>query len=67
VVGRLYEHPNVSVTAVRALLRTAFAGENQIVPRLVNLKTLTKITGQARHRRFHGTAYVRLFDEEAGP
>ncbi len=35
-------------------------------PKLVELKILAEITGQARNRRFRYDAYVRLFDEEAG-
>jgi hypothetical protein len=41
------------------------AGANQIVQRLVRLKILTEVTGQARHRRFRYDPYVRIFDEEA--
>ena len=42
----------MSVKDVRALIGTTFAGANQIVQRLVDLKILAEITGQARHRRF---------------
>ena len=45
-------------------LETTFAGANQIVQRLVNLKILAEITGQVRPRSFRYDAYVRLFDEE---
>jgi hypothetical protein len=54
------------VKDVRGLIGTTFAGANQILQRLVDLKILAEITGQARHRRFRYDAYVRLFDEEAG-
>lgn len=66
VLERLYERPIMSVSDVRELLGTTFAGANQIVQRLVDLKILAEITGQARNRRFRYDAYVRLFDEEAG-
>jgi hypothetical protein len=66
VLEQLYEQPIVSVKDVRALIATTFAGANQIVQRLVDLKILVEITGQARHRRLRYDAYVRLFDEEAG-
>lgn len=66
VLEQLYEQPIMSVTNVRGLIGTTFAGANQIVQRLVDLKILAEITGQARHRRFRYDAYVRLFDEEAG-
>ena len=66
VLEQLYEQPIMSVKDVRALIGTTFAGANQIVQRLVDLKILAEITGQARHRRFRYDAYVRLFDEEAG-
>ena len=66
VLEHLYEQPIVSVAAVRTLIRTTFAGANQIVHRLVDLGVLSEITGQARHRRFRYDAYVRLFDDEAG-
>jgi Fic family protein len=65
VLERLYERPIISVSDVRELLGTTFAGANQIVQRLVDLKILVEITGQARNRRFRYDAYVRLFDEEA--
>ncbi|HEX7070605.1 MAG TPA: Fic family protein [Rhodothermales bacterium] len=63
VLERLYEHPIVSVTDVRQMLGTTFAGANQIVQRLVDLKILAEMTGRARHRRFRYDAYVRLFEE----
>jgi DNA-binding MarR family transcriptional regulator len=66
VLERLYERPIMSVSDVRELLGTTFAGANQIVQRLVDLKILAEITGQARNRRFRYDTYVRLFDEEAG-
>jgi len=61
---QLSDQPVMSVKDVRALIRTTFAGANQIVQRLVDLKLLAEITGQARHRRFLYDAYVRPFDEE---
>jgi Fic family protein len=65
VLERLYEQPIVSVTDVRQMLGTTFAGANQIVQRLVDLKILAEMTGRSRHRRFRYDAYVRLFEEEA--
>lgn len=64
VLERLYERPIASAGQERELLGTTFAGANQIVQRLVDLKILAEITGQARNRRFRYEAYVRLFDEE---
>jgi Fic family protein len=66
VLERLYERPIVRVADVCELLGTTFAGANQIVQRLVGLKILAELTGQARNRRFRYDDYVRLFDEEAG-
>ena len=66
LLDHLYERPIVSVKDVQGLLRTTFAGANQIVQRLVDARILGEITGQARHRRFQYDAYVRLFDDEAG-
>ena len=66
VLERLYERPIVSVSDIRVLLGTTFAGANQIVQRLVDLKILAEMTGQARNRRFRYNAYIRLFDVEAG-
>jgi Fic family protein len=63
VLDQLYEQPIVTVTAVRELLGTTFPGANQIVRRLVDLKILTEITGQARHRRFRYDGYIKLFEE----
>ncbi len=67
VLERLYERPITSVAEVRKLLGTTFVGANQIVQRLVALKILNEITGQARNRRFRYDPYVRLFDEEMEP
>ena len=61
VLERLYEQPILSVKDVQALLGTTFAGANQIVQRLADLKIVAEITGQTRHRRFRYDAYVRLF------
>jgi Fic family protein len=66
VLEQLYERPIVSVSDVRKLLGTTFAGANQIVQRLGELGILVEFTGQARNRRFRYDAYVRLFDGEAG-
>jgi Fic family protein len=63
VLDRLYQHPIVSVTDVRALTKTTFPSANQLVQRLVDLGILSEFTGQARHRRFRYDAYVKLFDE----
>jgi len=57
--------PILSVSDVRELLGATFAGANQIVQRLMDLKILAEITGQVRNRLFRYDAYVRLFDEEA--
>lgn len=57
--------PILSVSDVRELLGATFAGANQIVQRLMDLKILAEITGQVRNRRLRYDAYVRLFDEEA--
>ena len=62
-LDHLYEQPIVSVTDVRELLGTTFPGANQIVRRLVDLKILVEITGQARHRRFRYDGYIKLFEE----
>jgi hypothetical protein len=50
----------------RKLLGTTFAGANQIVQRLLALKILSEITGQARNRCFRYDPYVRLFEGESG-
>jgi len=64
VLERLYEQPIVSVSSLMTLLGTTFAGANQIVQRLVEIRVLREFTGQARHRRFRYDAYVRLFEED---
>lgn len=56
----------MSVSDVQGLLRTTFAGANQIVQRLVDAEILNEITGQARHRRFQYVRYVRLLHDEPG-
>ena len=63
ILEHLYDHPIVSAKQVQALIRTTFAGANQIVHRLVAIGILHEITGHARHRRFRYDPYVRLFDE----
>src|SRR5262245_445484 len=63
ILEHLYEHPIVSAKQIQALIRTTFAGANQIVHRLVAYGILQEITGHARHRRFRYEPYVRLFDE----
>jgi Fic family protein len=63
ILDHLYEQPVVSVTDIRGLLGTTFPGANQIVRRLVGLKILAEITGQARHRRFRYDGYIKLFEE----
>ena len=65
-VAFINEQPIVSVKNVQALLGTTFAGANQIVQRLVELKILAETTGRARHRRFSYEPYIRLFDEPEG-
>jgi Fic family protein len=47
ILERLYERPIMSVAEVRQLLGTTFAGANQIVQRLEQLKILYEITGHA--------------------
>jgi Fic family protein len=63
ILEHLYEHPIVSARQVQALIKTTFAGANQIVHRLVATGILQEITGHTRHRRFRYEPYVRLFDE----
>lgn len=67
VLERLYERPIVSVEDVRQLTGTTFPAANQLVQKLVEQRLLVEVTGQRRHRRFRYDAYVRLFDDEAGP
>jgi len=62
VLELLYQKPIVSVSDVRALLGTTFAGANQIVQRLVHLGILREFTGHARNRRFRYDPYVALFE-----
>lgn len=64
VLERLYMQPILSVSDVRELLGTTYAGANQIVQRLEDLEILHEITGQARNRRFRYDNYVRLFDDQ---
>jgi len=63
ILEHLYAHPIVSARQVQALIKTTFAGANQIVHRLVAAGILQEITGHARHRRFRYEPYVRLFDD----
>jgi Fic family protein len=63
VLERLYEHPIVSVNAVRSFTSTTYPAANQLVERLVKIGVLTEITGRTRNRRFRYGSYIRLFDE----
>jgi DNA-binding MarR family transcriptional regulator len=63
VLEKLYEQPIITVKDVRALLKTTFAGANQIVQRLEDTGIVREMTGHARNRRFRYDAYVQLFDE----
>lgn len=65
VLEQLYEQPIMTVKDVRTLLKTTFAGANQIVQRLEGIGIVREITGHVRNRRFRYDAYVQLFDEEA--
>lgn len=64
VLESLFDHPIVSVGAVREITKTSFAAANQLVTRLVELGVLREVTGYTRNRRFRYEAYVRLFTEE---
>jgi len=64
VLETLYERPILSVNDVQALTGTTYPAANQLVARFVEIDLLEEITGQARHRRFRYTPYVRLFTEE---
>ena len=64
ILERLYEKPILSVNEVRELIGTTYPAANELVSRLVDLGLLEEITGQARHRRFRYSPYVRLFGEE---
>lgn len=63
VMDRLFDHPIVTVAAVREWLGITPAGANQIVARLEGIGLLREITGYARNRRFRFEPYLRLFEE----
>jgi len=63
VMDRLFDHPIVTVAAVREWLGLTPAGANQIVARLEDIGLLREITGYARNRRFRFEPYLRLFEE----
>ncbi len=60
----LFDRPIVSVSDIQTLIDTTYAAANSLVSRLVDLRILQEITGNARNRRFQYTPYVRLFSEE---
>jgi Fic family protein len=66
VMDRLFNHPIVSVAAVREWLDITPAGANQIVARLEGIGLLREITGYARNRRFRFEPYLRLFEDVVG-
>lgn len=68
VLEHLYEHPIVSVNAVRSLIGTTYPAANNLVARMVDIGILRELTGQARNRRFIYESYTELFHErvEAG-
>jgi len=66
VMDRLFNHPIVSVAAVREWPEITPAGANQIVGRLEGFGRLREITGYARNRRFRFEPYLRLFEDVVG-
>ncbi len=64
VLESLFDRPIVSVHDVQATNGTTFAAANALVARLVDIRVLEEITGQARNRRFRYGPYVRLFTDE---
>jgi Fic family protein len=61
LLEHLYEHPIVSVNAVRAITKTSYPAANDVVRRMAALGILNEITGHARHRRYQYSPYVALF------
>lgn len=67
VLEHLYEHPVLTVKAVKNITGTTYAAANQLVARFVELGILEEITGYARNRRFRYEPYIALFrDDEMG-
>ena len=67
VLERLYDHPIVSVTDVRALTGTTYPAANALVGRLTDIGVLVEMTGYTRNRRFRYEPYVKLFTEDFPP
>jgi Fic family protein len=63
IMDRLFNHPIVTVAAVRDWIGVTPAGANNLVNRLVEIGLLREITGYARNRRFRFDPYLRLFEE----
>jgi Fic family protein len=63
VLESLFDRPILSVKQVQALIGTTYPAANDLVSRLVGLRLLTEITGNARNRRFRYDPYVQLFTE----
>lgn len=61
VLESLFDGPTVAVNDVRRLTGTTFAAANALVSRLVELRILSEVTGQARNRRFRYAPYIALF------
>lgn len=63
VIEHLFQHPFVTVNAVRELIGTTYPAANQLVERLAELGILGEYTGQRRNRKFGYMSYLSLFDE----
>ncbi len=63
VMDKLFDHPVVTVAAVREWLDVTAAAANTLVDRLVKVGLLREITGYARNRRFRFDPYLKLFEE----
>ena len=60
----LFKFPLVSVNPVADLLGVSFTSANRLIDRLVDIKILTEVTGNARNRVFQYTQYISLFSEQ---
>ncbi len=63
ILDRLYRQPLFKVAEIRQLLQVSYAGANNLVGRLEQLRIVREITGGKRHRFFCFEFYLKLFSD----
>jgi len=67
LLEHLYEHPITTAKLTAELLGQTYAGANNLIARLVELRILREMTQRERNRRFIYTDYLAMFTDEVIP